>query len=61
LKRSTVQGAPYEIAPMKLESFAPGACVSLDCVVSGILDGTPFVLGGTNRSQTTAARLSVAS
>jgi hypothetical protein len=44
LKRGGVRGAPYEITPMKPESFAPGTYASLDCVVSGILDGTPFAL-----------------
>ena len=42
LKRGTVQGAPYEIAPMKLESFVPGAYASLDCVCCGILEGRSF-------------------
>jgi hypothetical protein len=44
LKRSSVQGAPYEIAPVRLETFRAGAYPSLDCVASGVLDGTPFVL-----------------
>jgi capsular polysaccharide biosynthesis protein len=46
LRRARVQGAPYEVAPLKLNTFEPGVYPSLDCVCRGILDGTPFVLDG---------------
>jgi capsular polysaccharide biosynthesis protein len=48
LRRSSVQGAPYEIAPQSLAAFAPGADAALDCVTKGILGGTPFVFGEPN-------------
>jgi hypothetical protein len=50
LRPARVQGAPYEVAPLRLGTFAPGAHESLDCVCGGILDGTPFVIGGPARS-----------
>jgi hypothetical protein len=47
LKRGSVQGAPYEIAPVRLDTFRAGAYSSLDCIADGILDGRPFVLDET--------------
>ena len=44
LRRGSVQGAPYEIAPLRLSVLAPGANAALDCVCDGLLEGTPFVL-----------------
>jgi hypothetical protein len=44
LRRASVQGAPYEIAPLRLSDLAPGENAALDCVCDGLLDGTPFVL-----------------
>jgi hypothetical protein len=42
-RRASMQGAPYEIAPLPLEAFQPGANSALDCVCEGILNGAPFV------------------
>ena len=44
LRRARVQVAPYEVAPLRLKTFEPGAYPALDCVCQGILEGTPFVL-----------------
>jgi hypothetical protein len=44
LRPAHVQGVPYEIVPLTLETFAPGAHASVDCVCNGILKGNPFVL-----------------
>ena len=43
LRPARVQGAPYEVAPLGLDVFAPGAHASLDCVCNGILGGSTFV------------------
>jgi hypothetical protein len=40
--RASVQWAPYAIAPLRLETFAPGGHAALDCACRGILEGTPF-------------------
>jgi hypothetical protein len=44
LRRASVQGAPYEIAPLRLSALVPGANGALDCVCDGLLEGTSFVL-----------------
>ena len=41
--RASVQRAPYAIAPLQLEVFAPGRHAALDCACRGILEGTPFI------------------
>jgi len=46
LRRASVQGAPYEIAPQGLDAFSPGADRALDCVCQGILEGKPFIFDG---------------
>jgi hypothetical protein len=43
LQRGSVQGAPYEIGPVKIGSFAKSASAALDCVCDGLLKGTPFI------------------
>jgi hypothetical protein len=42
LRRATMQGAPYEIAPQGLDAFMPGAHSSVDCVCRGVLEGSTF-------------------
>jgi hypothetical protein len=44
LQRGSVQGAPYEVGPVRLDTFRAGAYPAVDCVIGGILDGRPFVL-----------------
>jgi hypothetical protein len=41
--RASVQWAPYAIAPLRLEVFAPGKHAALDCACQGIVEGTPFI------------------
>jgi hypothetical protein len=43
LRRASMQGAPYEIAPQRLDAFLPGMHASLDCVCRGVLEGTHFI------------------
>ena len=42
-RRARMQGVPYEVMPQSLDVFMPGGDAALDCVCSGILEGTPFV------------------
>jgi hypothetical protein len=44
LQRGSVQGTPYEIGPVSLDTFRAEAYPAVDCVIGGILDGRPFVL-----------------
>jgi hypothetical protein len=43
LRRARMQGAAYEIAPLGLDEFLPGAHPELDCICRGILEGAEFV------------------
>jgi hypothetical protein len=47
LRRASVQGAPYEITPLRLSALGPGASAALDCACDGMLNGSPFVLDST--------------
>jgi hypothetical protein len=43
LRRASMQGAPYEIAPQRLDALMPGVHASLDCVCRGVLEGSDFI------------------
>ena len=59
LRPARVPGAPYEIAPMGVDTLVAGAEAALDCVCEGILAGTPFVFDDRPLRSASIARTAV--